>query len=357
LTPGPTEIPPSLWRRTDWSGNPYFTELDVDSVWGLEGRVLGLASLEATTYFPVFDEHWELNEGPGAVATYWGGTVVDDRVWFLAYTTGIEVRESSLRLAGTRNGGVWRSFGRSNLERDSPAWILGHLNGTWVVATIDGGSIEDGPIESLRWSRDGVRWTRAQLPTLPGVRRDEIKYLRVASTRDVMVIHALVEEAEAEEDVILYSDDGIRWRHVAAPKQLEWSSDLACSATRCVVTTYSWEHSVLDYPTPIAWVSDDGATWTPATTTLGDATAGEGIAHLAATGDGFIGIEGNSNVAWFSTPDGLTWKRVQVLPSEWKVQMADLAVSGDTIVALEAYHGLAPQGAWIGSLQKLREVR
>jgi hypothetical protein len=50
----------------------------------------------------------------------------------------------------------------------------------------------------------------------------------------------------------------------------------------------------------------------------------------------------------------LTWRPYQALPTDLPVPIIDLAVGGNTVVALEQEPDIHPQGAWVGSLAAMR---
>lgn len=349
--------PPWAWRRIEV---PLDENLQVESVWGLKDRVLGVASYWGDSwYLPTLTgPAWQLSDAPAAIGRLWGGTVVDDRVWFLAYVTGLRRSEINLRLFGTDGDvdGDSKSLSPSNLDPNAPIRFLGHIDDTWVTAYIgEGGNIEIGAPQHLTWSGDGVHWAPAIVPSLRGVDPFDVAFNSAAASRDFMVVHAIVDRLGAPEDVLLVSDDGVEWRAVAPPEQLDWHADLTCSDRACVLTPYAWEDKALPYPIPIAWVSTDGVTWTPSETTLTGDSSGPGIAYVVATDDGFIGIEGGvSRVAWVSSQDGRTWRRLVVLPEGLKVPIVDLAVGGGYAVALEQGPDVVRQGSWVGSLAAMQ---
>lgn len=256
---------------------------------------------------------------------------------------------------GDENAG-WKALGPSNLEPDSPIRFLGKIRDVWVTAYIgEGGNIEIGAPQYMRTSRDGVRWSDPRVSSLRGLDPFDVQFAYAQGTRDFIVVRAAIQPSGDVRHLLLVSRDGVSWRTVTPPAQVGWWDDLACNDSVCVMTPFALEDDELPYPVPIAWASTDGLIWTPSRTILGGASAGTGLRYLAATEDGFVGIEGDrSNVAWISGPDGLEWTRHEVLPEDLRVPIIDLAASGDTVVALEQEPDNDPQGAWVGSLAATR---
>ncbi len=352
-TSQPADPPRWAWERVVV---PLDENLQVESVWGLQDRVLGVASYWGDSfYLPTLSgTSWQLASAPSAVEALWGGTVVDDRVWFLASVSGLRRSEISLRLFGTDGdvNGNWRSFKPSDLRPGEPIRFLSHIDGTWVVAYVgQGGDIEIGSPQYLAWSRDGVHWLPARAPSLRGVDPFDVTFISAAATLELIVVHASVRRSGSSDNVLLVSEDGVEWREVAAPGQLDWHADLACTDTMCVLTPFALSDEPLPLPIPIAWVSTDGTSWREAETLLSVDAPGPGIAHVVAGGHGFVGVEGGrSRFAWMSSPDGRTWRRLEVLPDDLSVPVVDFAVGGGYAVALEQGPDVEPQGSWVGSL-------
>ena len=345
------------WERTLFLPDQYYM---VDGVWSVGDRILGLASYYNSWYVPRLDnrEFWPWPSTPPGIEYFRGGTVADDRLWFLAYVPGFRPGEESLRLLGTNadENERWTAMDPSDLDPDEPIRFLGKIQDTWVVAYIgEGGNIEIGSPQYLATSKDGVHWSAARVPGLQGVDPFDVAFGEGAATDDFIVVPMAVERSGTAEMVFLVSRDGEKWREVVPPEQFDYSSDLACSDNACVLTRFAFEDTPLPYPLPIAWVSSDGVTWTESETRLVDENAGPGIRYVAATNDGFVGIEGvRSNVAWVSSADGLRWRRYEVLPEKVQYPLVEVAVSGDIVVGLEQGPDVEPQGAWVGSLAGLR---
>jgi hypothetical protein len=334
-------------------------ELSVEQLWGVGDQVLGLARRWDSSYIALLHgaDRWSLAAAPPAIDSFAGGVAVDGRLWFLVRVTGLRATEITVRLAGGtgHENAAWKSLGKSTLDPDIvPRW-LDHIRDTWVTGYIgEGGNIEIGAPQHLVWSRDGVQWSKANVPSLRGVDPFDVALNSVGSTRDVMVVSAMVDRAEGGGSVLLVSRNGVDWREVPAPVDPGWASTLTCNDARCVLTRWNWEgEAPMIYPTPIAWVSGDGLTWTPAQTVLADEAAGSGLAYVAAAGDGFVGIDRETNRLWVSSPDGLTWRGYDVLPAELKVPIIDVAAARHRVVALEQGPDVEPQGAWVGSLAGL----
>lgn len=348
--------PPWAWRRTLF---PLDENLQVEGVWGLEDRPVALASHFDSSYIPWFEggDSWWMSPAPSAIEIFRAGAVIDDRLWFLGYVSGLGPREVSLRLVGTDGdeNSSWKAFPPSDLDPDVVPRSLGKIRDTWVVAYLgEGGNIEIGAPQFLETSTDGVRWSPARVPSLRGVDPFDVGFREGGGTLDFVVVPTSITRSGATEIVFLRSPDGVTWREVRPPEELDWSFDLACNDRACVLTPYADEDTPLPYPVPIAWVSTNGVTWTPSATTLGEASAGSGLAFVAATSEGFVGIEGgHSTAAWASSPDGLTWRRFEVLPADLKVPIVDFAVGGGFAVALEQGPDVERQGAWVGSLAAL----
>jgi hypothetical protein len=354
----PTDAP-----RWAWHGTSFFPEgLEVEELWSLPGRVLGLAWCGDGHCVPMLDSggRWQNAPLPPGVTAFRGGAVVGDRLWFLGYEERMQLREAKWRLIGSigDENEAWTSRPPSDLDRSITPRLLGNLDGTWVTAYHgEGGNIEIGAPQYLRWSRDGIHWNPARIPSLRDVDPFDVAFNDVAATSELILVHANVTRSGDTNNALFVSDDGVDWREVSPPERVDWHASLACSETACVLTPFSWEDEEIEYPAPIAWVSTDGLSWTPSATVLADVSAGPGIAHVEPIDTGFVGIEGDrSNVAWLSSPDGSTWQRYEPLPRDLGVPIIDLAVSGDIVVALEQEPDVERQGAWVGSLQELRNA-
>lgn len=350
----PTDRPASAWRRTLF---PLDEELEVEGVWGLDDRVLALASYLDSRYVPLLrQDSWPMAPAPPAISWYWGGTVVDGRLWFLGAVPGLGREENSLRLVGTNGdeNAEWKALPPSDLDPEAPIRFLEKVKDTWVTAFIgEGGNIEIGAPQYLRWSSDGVHWKPARIPSLRGVDPFDIAFNSAAATRDFIVVHANVERSGVSGSVVLVSEDGVDWREVSRPEGLEWSAGLACGDTTCVMTPVDLEETPLSFPMPIAWVSADGSTWTPSETILADAASGNGLFYVTGAREGFVGIDHRTNVVWRSSPDGRRWRPCESFQPDLRVPIVDLAISGNTVVALERQPDVDRQGAWVGSLAEL----
>ena len=352
-TPGPT-TPGSAFERTEFQLGEL---LAVDELWGLGDRVMAHGSIFGdTSYFLTLGagNSWPLTSPPPAIGRYLGGLALDDRLWFLVLDTGIRGKESTLRLAGTRDGENWKASKPSDLDADVIPRFLGHIDDAWVTGYIgEGGNIEIGAPQFLRWSRDGTHWSPAMVPTLRGIDPFDVAFHAGQSTTNVMVVSTSVDRPAGGTSVLLISQDGIEWREVDSPVEPTWASTLTCNDALCILTRSDSEDAPMAYPTPIAWVSRDGLTWSPSRTLLEDAAAGSGLSYVAADADGFVGIDRETNRVWTSSPDGLTWRPHETLPA-LRVPIIDLAVGADAIVALEEQPDVEPQGAWVGSVAELR---
>lgn len=361
-TPETTEPPSWAWRRTEFEfgeGNLSEPLLHVDEIWGLGDDVIAHGAVWDTHYMLTYGGGWPTTSAPRAISGYWGGLALDGRLWFLVHDEGLRPRESSLRLAGTTAGSnpTWQVFGPSDLDRDVPIRFLGHVGDRWVAAYIgEGGSIETGVPQYLTTSSDGVHWTPARVPSLEGVDPFDVGFNAATSADRFVIVQAFADRSGRTGYFNLISRDGVRWRETKAPDNVEWNSSIACDASRCVLTRYAHEEQTVSYPMPIAWVSTDGEHWTPSETVFADASAGSGLIHVEATDEGFVGLDRETNRVWLSDPDGMTWRAYQAIPSDLPVPIIDLAVAGDTVVALEREPDLDPQGAWVGSLAALRRA-
>jgi hypothetical protein len=356
-TAEPAASPSWAWRATNF---PLDELLQVESIWGLSDRVVGVATHLDSHYFPTFtgEAGWPLSHAPEGISRYLGGTVVDDRAWFLAYEPGLRRSESSLRLFGTNGdeNGNWEALGPSNLDPDMPIRFLEHVDRTWVTAFVgEGGNIEIGAPQYLRYSRDGVHWSAARIPSLRGVDPFDVSFNEAASTQAFIVIHASVKRSGVENDVLLVSEDGVNWRETRPPGEVDWHAALACGERACVLTPFAWETHDLPYPVPIAWVSIDGVVWTPSETALADASSGGGITYVTPADRGYVGIEsGRAGIVWVSSPDGSIWRRYDALSASLDVPIIGLAFGGGYVVALEQGPDVTPQRAWVGSLAAMR---
>jgi hypothetical protein len=333
--------------------------LQVDGIWGLGADVIAHGSIWGdTSYMLTFaGEGWPTTSAPSAIGIYWGGVEVDGKLWFLGYVPGIGPGEARVRLAGTTAGSnpEWEAFPPSDLDPDTPFRFLAHLDGTWITAVLGpGGNIEIGSPQFLRTSSDGIHWPLVRVPALRGLDPFDVGFNGAASTDEFVIVQAFARRGEKSEYLHLVSRDARDWRAAPPPEGTAWNSSLACDAVRCVLTHWAWDDQPISYPTPIAWVSSDGIRWTPAETTLDDASVGSGLVYLEATDKGFVGLDPETNIVWLSSPDGLTWRPYQAVPPDLRVPIIDLAVGGDTVVALEQEPDVEPQGAWVGSLAAMR---
>jgi hypothetical protein len=355
-TPEPSAPPPWAWRRTEFQLGEL---LHVDGVWGLGDDVIAHGTIFSdTTYMLTFGgQSWPTTYAPRAIAAYWGGLQLDGRLWFLVVDEGLRRRETSLRLAGTTAGAnpTWKALGPSNLDPDVPIRFLGHIADTWVAAYIgEGGNIEIGAPQFLVTSTDGIHWSPARVPGLRGVDPFDVGFNAVASTNEFMVVQAFAELDGGADHMLLVSRDGIDWRETRPFEDLDWTSTLACTDSTCVLTRWAFDDHPIAYPMPIAWASTDGVSWTPAETMLRDEASGSGLMFVEPTSNGFVGLDRETNVVWLSTPDGLSWRSYAALPADLAVPIIDLAVGGDTVVALEQEPDVATQGAWVGHLPAMR---
>jgi hypothetical protein len=355
-TPTPTATPPGAWVRAEFQLGE---RLQVEQIYGLEDRIVGLAATEEAFYIPTLltPGGWSLSWVPSAISFYRAGAVFDGRLWFVAQVTGVVPEDVTWQLVSTTGdeNSDWQSLGptRGLIELPTPSdfdegtvWALGRLRDTWAAIVWLDGNINEGITEqAIRWSRNGARWSDATVPEL----EDRVTFVDIDATRDVMLVRAGGGTEERPVHFVLVSRDGITWRRGSFPTTIDDAYDLACSPTTCVLTGIGlWADM------PLAWVSEDGRTWTASETKMPDPTAPKGLRHVVATEAGFVALEEETNRVWASTPDGMRWQAFEVIPSDLEAPIVGLAAGGGMVAALEGlYRDGVWQGSWVGRLSAL----
>lgn len=345
LTPAPTRAP-WAWTRTDIPTDGLMPQ----RIWTLDDRVVVLLNgfkegvhrdLWQIALFS--DGDWSTETISPAITWLFGGTVVDGRVWFLASVAGaVEGNDVTWQLVST-DGQAWEALPPvRGLDELNGFDFLARIDGRWVAAARQHGICCDGGGQTLElvWSRDGVEWNVADVPTLPA----EVSDFRAAVRGGEMVVVSDVADL-AHRWAVLTSTSGRTWQQVKTPlTRFDEMTALACNASICVITTSRDTAVVLDgangaasydIPIPRSSVSDVG------------------LRPLIATSSGFIAMSGDSGNALVSR-DGAEWFDFEVMPLGLSRPVIDMAVEGDTILAIDDSFGAGAYSLWRGSLPELR---
>jgi hypothetical protein len=347
-TPEPTYPPAWGWTRTPILGGDNI-ELDGSGAWGLHRDILlQVRRLFANGNFGGWSfarlepgRDWALADPPRAIRGFYGGTVLDDALSFVGAVDGASTDDVSWQVVSTRDGVAWTSLGPSiglGIMDGDP--FLGRVGGNWVaapwhyIAASDEGAVQ----QNLRFSADGRVWDDATvLRTLPG-----LAYEHAASNGHVMVILA---HAANSASVVLYSGDGMTWRQAGVDPDLD-ASTIACDPAVCIISGY--EKDAID--PPVAWVSADGATWTPARTVARLNAVYSVITAVTTVPGGFLALSGTGPWAWLSSADAMDWQPVRALPEDLVDELGGVAAADDLVAAPIIQNGDEQPAVWRGTL-------
>jgi hypothetical protein len=342
-TPRPTDPPPWAWNRVDFL--PEY-ELNPVGIWVTRSGFLILAQQPA----PVDGQRpswlfahstllrpWELVAAPPAIYELQGGSVIDERLWFIARVGGVTDERQTLELVSTSTGDDWETFGPSHgLGTVDGVALMGRVDDRWVAATWRYTGAGEGAGEmDLHWSADGVAWHSAALPETDSAPL----FVGAAMLGDTMV-------ALGEREV-LYSTDGMTWQ--ASPSTVPENyapTGLACSDVACVIvaSTFNLSGDV------IARQTSDLQEWFGADVVAPRTETGDYLMGLTATDAGFLAIGAGTGYAFLSE-DGLAWQSLQVTvaPSGTDAFMG-LAVRGSDVVGLARGRSNEAPSIWTGTL-------
>ena len=364
--PSPTPAqtgPPWGWVRTDLPGDG----LRASGIWAVGGTFVVLA--EQVTAIGEREgwavarirpgEEWALEDAPPAIGDFYGGTVIDDRLWFLVRVVGVTPADVSWQLASTSNAQEWQTLGDTKgLEKIDYPEFLARIGDTWVTAAMefgDGACCDGGDPEArILWSRDGTSWTAAEIPDLPG----EIGFgsTRAGMVGSSLVVAGLMQSGPDMLPFALVSSNGRTWEAADVPFGRPAPSlltGLACDGRVCVITTARPFCNCEPIDDPRAFVSSDGRAWSDRALPIPDSAApDDGLRNLTSTGAGFLAIAGESGNAMISR-NGEAWTAVRVMPLALSRFLVGLAVTGDIVMGVAETFNERPNGIWQGSLSML----
>jgi len=348
-TPRPTPPPPWQWTRRDlWPATQH-----ASGMWGVQDNILflvddgaGIGQYEAWSIMRLENEG-ALSElaAPPAIQLFEGGSVIDDRLWFLARVGAVNPEDATWQLVSTGDGEPWTSQGDSEgLPPFDGVSFIGRAGTNLVVATwVDNIA---NTIPTISWSTDGRHWTRSTVPDLP----PGVAFVQAAMFGDTMVIRG--QSSTSVDDVtyfVLWSSDGRTWhRSSVAFPALAFPRDLACTVGACLITMRPYD---TDTPssTQVALRSTDGQHWTKLTIGVPAPNGDAWIGSLRATPNGFVALGGAASPVLLST-DGTKWRSVEVLPPDSADSFEDFAVASDLVAGLVDISSDIPEFAWAGSL-------
>ena len=361
--PSPTPAPPGEpweWVRTDLPGDG----LRAAGIWAVDGAFMVLG--EQVTAFGSRTgwvlarlepgQVWRLQGAPPAIDGFYGGTVIDDRLWFLARVVGVTPDDVSWQLVSTSDSHEWESLGESQgLESVGDPEFLARIGDTWVTAAMEFGEgpccTGGDPATRIFWSGDGVSWAGAELPELPG----EIMFgsTRAGVVGDTMIVAGLMASGQDQVPFVLRSSNGRTWRLANVPfatPNPRLITGLACDGLVCVITTARPLCNCEPKDDARAYVSPDGREWRSNSLPIPDsAVPDDGLRNLISTGAGFLAVAGESGNALLSR-NGEEWGAVAVMPLALSRHLVGIAVSGDIVLGVAETFNDRPNGIWEGSL-------
>lgn len=357
-TVGPTSTPAPAafaWTRSQLPTDgrePY-------GLWDVAGRVLvTLGGFDIGVQRQVWEvarysevDGWDLATVSPAITWLYGGSVVDDRLWFLASVAGVAEEDVTWEMVSTIDGQAWASLGPAEgLEELNGIEFLARVGDTWVIGARRFGICCDagGQQLDLLWSRDGVHWAAGQLPALPG----EVGGFRAALRGTSMVVVATF-DTSPDAPAVLTSTDGRTWRRADVPALAvgDVPTGFACDSRRCVITTAQFCICPPSLPKAIVWSKGEG--WDGHEIPVPDsAAADDGLHAITATGAGFIAVAGDSGQAAVSA-NGIDWRILQVMPLALAKPVVAILIRGDTIFAVTESSNAGPNDVWQGSVAAL----
>ena len=351
-TAAPTPAPTFPWT---WARSELRAGTQVEGIWGTDDRVLMLERLprddddrsDWRVSTLVDGGAWRSFAVPPAIADLFGGSVVDDRLWFVARVEGITDSDTSWQLVSTNSGENWASDGVSDgLGPVDFVPFLRHFRETWV-ASVQG---FEGSYARMLWSDDGPSWHFAELPEFVG----NVELWEAAELDDRMLL--LGREFRSFDDVetfVLTSTDGKVWKRLPVPLlDGRFAFQLSCSADACIIPLEALEE---DRTKREILVTSNGLDWSSVTLDLPMLEPGSTLRSIRPVGGGFVATGGSSGFAFLS-PDGREWMPVQVMPADRLEYVSQLAISGDLVVGYaESQDSSFPDSIWQGSLSEMRK--
>jgi len=359
-TERPTSPPAWFWSRSELLPGAAFSP---EEVWAIGDRafILGhrdMASAERGGWAlarlePPAD--WTYTEPPGAIEILSGGSVVDDRLWFVAQVGGVSDADDTWQLVSTGDGQTWDTLGRSTGLAPGPGLEFGgaafvrRVGAIWVASLgtfrYDEATDTSEEVWRLLWSRDGQSWQPAEIESAD---RNMVYFYDGVLGDKAIVLGASWTE-ETPRYVILTSTNGRRWSSV--PFELppdNYISGLACNTSRCLVTAVT--ESGLTAPTAV--VSLDGDRWETHTVDLPRAAVAGGPVNVVPVDGGFLAMSMNAGQALL-TQDGMAWRAVDVMSARLDNGLIGLVVAGDEVIAIEPDIGDGSVGVWRGRLSRI----
>lgn len=343
-TPMPSPTPAAVLR---WTEQDIGTQPAVTSIWrvGEWFVAVGPDSSFADDDPPVDAQlirsrdgrTWESVPMPARGLEIETGTVDDGVLWVVGKLgTSADPKRG---IWTTRDGASWErvanvkglDFGPGRVDEISltrNGWLA--LARRWIDA--------EAQEDFMFSSSDGVRWSKVPYPELEG--QWGIVGLVSDGTRWLLAIQTGT-DAESTSLQALTSEDGVGWTpHPVAVMELggplrlsSRANDVAWGPLGFVIGGVRHEG---EFPHPLAWHSSDGETWTSAQIDALPGLAGESPFELVAPFDGGYLATGHrlqEAAAFFLSPDGLAWTQVDDLFGEPLSTVSAMAVSDDAFVA------------------------
>jgi hypothetical protein len=350
--PTPTPAPTFPWT---WVRSELRPGTSVAGIWGAGDRILLLEQLprdnedryDWQVETLVAGGAWQSFSAPPAIAELFGGSVIDDRLWFIARVEGVTDADTSWQLVSTETGESWETHGATEgLGPVAAVSFLRQFRGVWM-ANVWG---HEGSDARMLWSADGRIWHVARLPEFGGT----FEFWDAGAIGDRMLL--LGREFRSFEDVetfVLTSTDGKVWKRSPAPlPEGALARQLSCSVDVCVIPVDPLEQ---DGTRRVVLRTSNGLDWSGITLDLPMLAPASTIQSIRPAGRGFVAGGGQSGFAFLSA-DGRDWLAVQVMPADRLEYLDVLAVGGDLVVGhAPSQDSSVPDAIWQGSLSEMRK--
>jgi len=291
---------------------------------------------------------WEENDVPAVISELYAGTVIDDRLWFVARVHGFNEDEDSWQLVSTQTGAEWDTLGPMMGAGVGPfefAPFLGRAGDRWIMASARSVDDPDGIGQQVAiWtSTDGVTWEPAEVLGATGDGWYDGWYAGLSTLDGTVIVSGTEVRDDVARSFVMHSRNGKTWSESAFPGglgvEIHWVScgPSACLAAGALATQTAYEARL--------WRTLDGKAWS-----LIVVDANQGIGPPLVTPSGYVAA-GEPGLVWTST-DGFAWNPVEVGAPHRAEPLYQLAINGDVVLGL-AYREEAAPSIWLGSLERL----
>jgi hypothetical protein len=316
----------SIWRVGDW-----FVDVGPESSFADDDQHVAARFIRSRD-----GGTWESLPAPARGMEVETGTVVDGTLWLVGRLgTAADPKRG---IWTTRDGAAWqRVAGVKGLDF-GPGRVdaISHTRAGWLALARRWIDAESQEGLALR-SNDGVAWTRVPYPNA----EDSYGSVSLASDGERwLIVHGRL-PTTGSEVWALTSTNGTDWMDTRVAEMARgpgYPDTIGASAATFGPGGFVIVGQQVDgeIPSPVAWVSTDGATWTMATmNALPDPAGDTGLRSVVAFDGGYFaaGYRLEEYPSFWTSVDGSSWVQVDDVSNTRPVYVQALGASNTTFVA------------------------